>query len=177
MFAAAVILPKDFYHPFLNDSKQLTEEQRYELRPVIEQKAISFAVASLCNKQIDKINILWAAIKSMHIAIKQLTPQPELLLIDGNRFKRYKKIPHQCIVQGDGLFASIAAASVLAKTYRDDYMKQLHRKFPKYNWAQNKGYATREHQVALDQYGPCKYHRNSFRLSYSEPIAEPQLMD
>jgi ribonuclease HII len=177
VFAAAVILPKDFYHPLLNDSKQLTEEQRYELRPVIEEKAIAYAVANLCNKQIDKINILWAAVKSMHLAVKQLNPQPQLLLIDGNRFKRYKKIPHQCIIQGDGLYASIAAASILAKTYRDDYMVQLHRKFPKYNWAQNKGYATREHQAALDQHGPCKYHRNSFRLSYSEPIAEPELMD
>lgn len=169
VYAAAVILPKDFFHPFLNDSKQLTEEQRYELRPVIEEKAIAFAVASLCNKQIDKINILRASFKSMHLAVKQLTVSPQLLLIDGNRFARYKKIPHKCIIQGDGIYASIAAASVLAKTYRDDYMKQLHCKFPKYNWARNKGYATREHQEALDQYGPCKYHRKSFRLSYNEP--------
>jgi ribonuclease HII len=168
VFAAAVILPKDFYHPLLNDSKQLTEDQRYELRPLIESQALAFAVSSLCNKQIDKINILKASFKSMHLAIKQLNPQPQLLLIDGNRFTPFKKIPHKCVVQGDGLYASIAAASVLAKTYRDDFMKELHHKFPRYNWAQNKGYATREHQVALDTYGPCKFHRNSFRLSYKE---------
>ncbi|MFL5786663.1 MAG: ribonuclease HII [Flavisolibacter sp.] len=168
VFASAVILPKDFSHPFLNDSKQLTEEQRYELRPIIEQQAVAFAVASLCNKKIDKYNILKASFKSMHLAIKQLNPQPQLLLIDGNRFIRYKKIPHKCIIQGDGIYFSIAAASVLAKTYRDDYMKELHHKFPQYKWAQNKGYATKEHQEALDQYGPCKYHRNSFRLSYND---------
>ena len=167
VFAAAVILPKDFFHPLINDSKLLTEEERYMLRPVIEQQAISYAVASLCNKKIDKYNILKASFKTMHLAIKQLQPQPGLLLIDGNRFTRFKKIPHQCIIQGDGLYASIAAASILAKTYRDDYMKELHHKFPRYNWAKNKGYATREHQEALDQYGPCRYHRNSFRLSYN----------
>lgn len=169
VYAAAVILPKDFYHPLLNDSKQLTEEERYELRPYIQQHAISYAVASLNNTQIDKINILRASFKSMHMAIKQLLVQPELLLIDGNRFAPYKRIPHQCIIQGDGIYASIAAASVLAKTYRDDYMKQLHKKFPKYNWAQNKGYATREHQEALDQHGPCKFHRKTFRLIYDQP--------
>ncbi|MFL5741876.1 MAG: ribonuclease HII [Flavisolibacter sp.] len=178
VFAAAVILPKNFSHPVLNDSKQLTEEQRYELRPMIEQEAIAFAVASLCNKQIDKINILWASFKCMHIAVKKLNPQPQLLLIDGNRFKKFRKIPHKCIVQGDGLYASIAAASILAKTYRDDYMKALHRKFPRYNWAQNKGYATREHQQALNEYGPCKFHRNSFRLSYSPAeMAEEVVID
>lgn len=168
VYAAAVILPRDFFHPLLNDSKQLTEEERYQLRPIIEQQAISFAVASLCNKQIDKINILKASFKSMHLAVKQLDPKPQLLLIDGNRFTPFKKIPHKCIIQGDEIYASIAAASILAKTYRDDYMKQLHHKFPRYNWARNKGYATREHQEALDQYGPCRYHRNSFRLSYND---------
>ena len=168
VFAAAVILPKDFTHPFLNDSKQLTEKERYELRPVIEREALSYAVASCCNKEIDKLNILWASFKCMHIAIKKLAIQPQLLLIDGNRFKKYKKIPHQCIVEGDGLYMSIAAASILAKTYRDDFMKQLHRKFPRYNWEQNKGYATKEHQIALNTHGPCKFHRNSFRLSYNE---------
>ena len=167
VYAAAVILPRHFYHPLLNDSKQLTEEERYALRPVIEKEAIAFAVSSLCNKKIDKYNILRASFRSMHLAVKVLNPQPQLLLIDGNRFTPYKKIPHQCIIQGDGLYASIAAASVLAKTYRDDYMKELHRKYPRYNWAQNKGYATKEHQAALDKYGPCKYHRNSFRLSYA----------
>ena len=176
VFAAAVILPLDFYHPLLNDSKQLTEEERYELRPVIQEQAISFAVASCCNKQIDRINILWAAVKSMHLAVKQLNPQPQLLLIDGNRFKPFKKIPHKCIVQGDGLYASIAAASILAKTYRDDFMKTLHKKYPKYNWAQNKGYATKEHQAALDKYGPCRYHRQSFRLSYAEQDLETSVL-
>jgi ribonuclease HII len=176
VYAAAVILPKDFYHPLLNDSKQLCEKDRYELRPVIEKEAICFAVASLDNKKIDKINIYNARFKCMHVAIKQLPVQPEFLLIDGNRFKKYKKIPHQCIIQGDGIYASIAAASILAKTYRDDHMKQLHKKFPKYNWAQNKGYATREHQEALDQYGPCRYHRQSFRLDYADPeLAELEI--
>lgn len=168
IFAAAVILPKDFHHPLLNDSKQMTEEHRYELRPFIEKNAIAFAVADLCNKQIDKINILKASFKSMHLAIKQLNPQPQLLLIDGNRFTPFKKIPHKCVIQGDGLYASIAAASVLAKTYRDDYMKLLHKKHPKFNWASNKGYATKGHQLALEKYGPTKYHRRSFRLDYSQ---------
>lgn len=169
VFAAAVILPKDFYHPLLNDSKQVLEEERYALRPVIEQQALAYAVANLCNKQIDKINIYKASFKSMHLAVKQLKLQPQLLLIDGNRFIPYRKIPHKCVVQGDATYASIAAASILAKTYRDDYMKELHQKFPQYNWAQNKGYATKQHQAALDQYGPCKYHRKSFRLDYSQP--------
>src|ERR1700712_5391564 len=167
VFAAAVILSKDFYHPLLNDSKQVAEEQRYELRPFIEQHAISFAVAQLCNKQIDKHNILKASFKSMHLAVKQLKMQPQLLLIDGNRFTPYKRIPHQCIIGGDGQYASIAAASILAKTYRDDYMKALHQKFPKYNWAQNKGYATKDHQAALTKWGPSRFHRKSFRLDYS----------
>jgi ribonuclease HII len=178
VYAAAVILPKDFSHPLLNDSKQLTEEQRYELRPLIEREALSFAVASLCNRQIDKINILKASFKSMHLAVRQLTLQPQLLLIDGNRFTPYKKIPHKCIIQGDGLYASIAAASVLAKTYRDDHMKELHHRYPKYNWAQNKGYATREHQRALDRFGPCRFHRKSFRLSYlPEELSEELVSD
>jgi ribonuclease HII len=166
VFAAAVILPKDFYHPLLNDSKQLSEKQRLELRPVIEQQALAFSVANLCNRQIDKLNILKASFKSMHLAIKALHQQPGLLLIDGNRFTVYKNIPHQCIVGGDGKYASIAAASVLAKTYRDDYMNALHHKYPQYNWAQNKGYGTREHQIALDKWGPSRFHRQSFRLSY-----------
>src|ERR1700694_496721 len=129
VFAAAVILPRDFLHPYLNDSKQLTEDERYELRPVIQRQAIADAIAQLCNRQIDKINILKASFKSMHLAIRQLNPKPQLLLIDGNRFTPYKKIPHQCVVQGDALYASIAAASILAKTYRDDYMKELHEQF------------------------------------------------
>jgi ribonuclease HII len=153
----------------LNDSKQVTEEQRYELREIIEKQAIAWAVANLCNQQIDELNILRASFKSMHLAIAQLNTPPELLLIDGNRFTPYQNIPHQCIVQGDGLYASIAAASILAKTYRDDHMKALHDEFPQYNWARNKGYATKEHQAALNKFGPCKYHRNSFRLSYDIP--------
>ena len=169
VFAAAVILPNDFYHPLLNDSKQLTEEQRYSLRPFIEQHAVAHSVAQLCNKQIDKLNILKASFKSMHLAVKALLVQPQLLLIDGNRFTPYRRIPHKCIIGGDGKFASIAAASILAKTYRDDYMKALHQEFPHYNWIRNKGYATRDHQSALNQYGPCRYHRKSFRLDYSQP--------
>ena len=172
VFAAAVILPKDFFHLTLNDSKQLTEKERYELRPYIEEKAIAFSVASLCNKKIDQFNILNASIKSMHIAVKKLSVQPGMLLIDGNRFKKYKKVPHCCIIQGDGIYSSIAAASILAKTYRDDFMKQLHRKHPKYNWQQNKGYATLEHRDALNKYGPTSYHRKSFRLIYDENIPE-----
>jgi ribonuclease HII len=165
-------LPKHFEHPLLNDSKQLTEEERYELRPFIEQYATCYGVAQLCNKKIDKFNILQAAIKGMHIALKQLPIQPEYLIIDGNYFRRYKKLPHKCIIHGDARFASIAAASILAKTYRDDYMKELHKKHPRYNWVQNKGYATKEHQDALNKYGPCRYHRNSFRLDYTVTTTE-----
>jgi ribonuclease HII len=178
VFAASVILPKDFYHPLLNDSKQIAEEQRYELRSFIEQHAIAFGVAQLDHKQIDKLNILKASFKSMHLAVKQLSVQPQLLLIDGNRFTAYKRIPHKCIIGGDGKFASIAAASILAKTYRDDFMKELHLKYPRYNWVQNKGYATREHQAALDKYGPCRYHRRSFRLDYRQPglFTEPPVV-
>ena len=177
VFAAAVILPKDFFHPLLNDSKQVGEKERYELRPLIEEKAISYSVASLCNKQIDKINILKASFKSMHIAIKKLAVQPQLLLVDGNRFTVYKKIPHQCVIQGDGIYASIAAASILAKTYRDDYMKELHKKHPRYNWVQNKGYATKEHQEALNKWGPTRFHRQSFRLDYTYTEASEEILD
>lgn len=170
VYAAAVILPRDFYHPLLNDSKQLREEERYALRPVIETQAIAWAVASLDNKKVDQYNIYRAAMRAMHMAIHQLTVKPELLLIDGNRFPKYKRLPHKCVVGGDGLYASIAAASVLAKTYRDDFMKKLHLKYKRYNWACNKGYATREHQEALMKYGPSRYHRQSFRLDYSQPM-------
>ena len=167
VFAAAVILPPHFHHPLLNDSKQLSEKQRYSLRPIIEQQAVAFAVASLCNNQIDALNILQASVKSMHEALKKLAVQPQHILVDGNYFKPYNGLPHQCITQGDGLYAAIAAASVLAKTYRDDYMRQLHQKHPQYNWAQNKGYGTREHQQALNAYGPTPFHRRSFRLHYN----------
>jgi len=172
VFSAAVILPKDFEHPLLNDSKLLTVEERNLLRPYIEQHALCYAVANLCNRKIDKYNILQAAIKGMHIALKQLSIQPEYLIIDGNYFRRYKKLPHKCMIHGDARFASIAAASILAKTYRDDYMKELHKKHPRYNWVQNKGYATKEHQEALNKYGPCRYHRTTFRLDYTVTTTE-----
>jgi ribonuclease HII len=167
VFAAAVILPQNFYHPLLNDSKQLSEKARDLLRPIIEREAVGWAVAHLCNKEIDAINILQASFKSMHAAVAQLSVQPGLLLIDGNRFTPNASIPHQCIVGGDGKYASIAAASVLAKTYRDDYMKVLHPSFPQYGWDKNKGYATKDHQQALNIHGPCSYHRVSFRLQYN----------
>lgn len=169
VFAAAVILPRDFHHPLLNDSKQLTEAQRYALRPLIEAGAVAFAVASQDHKQIDKLNILKASIRSMHLAVNRLPVKPGLLLIDGNRFVPYRKVPHRCVIGGDGIYASIAAASVLAKTYRDDFMLALHRRFPQYGWDRNKGYATRDHQQALGQWGPCRYHRRSFRLDYQQP--------
>ncbi len=162
--AAAVILPKDFYHPLLNDSKQVTEKHREELRPIIEAAAISYGVAFVDNEEIDQINILKASFKAMHLALDMLRKKPQLLLIDGNRFIPYKKVPHQCFVKGDGRFASIAAASILAKTWRDEYMHQLHEEFPQYNWKKNKGYGTAEHRKAIEQVGLCKYHRKSFRL-------------
>ena len=139
VFAAAVILPKNFCHPLLNDSKKLTEEERNELRPIIEKEAVSYAVSFVDNNEIDTINILKASFKAMHLAIDQLKQQPELLLIDGNRFTAYSKIPHHCIIKGDGEYASIAAASILAKTYRDEYMQQLHEEFAVYHWKSNKG--------------------------------------
>lgn len=162
--AAAVILPKDFYHPLLNDSKQVTEKHREELRPIIEAAAISYGVAFVDNEEIDQINILKASFKAMHLALDMLKKKPQLLLIDGNRFIPYKKVPHQCFVKGDGRFASIAAASILAKTWRDEYMHRLHEEFPQYNWKKNKGYGTAEHRKAIEQVGLCKYHRKSFRL-------------
>lgn len=164
VYAAAVILSKDFYHPLLNDSKELTPAERNLLRPIIENECVSFAVASVCNEEIDRINILQASFKAMHLAIKQLKHVPEILLIDGNRFKPYKNLPHQCIVKGDGIYASIAAASVLAKTYRDEYMQSLHEKYQVYYWNKNKGYGTREHREAIGIHGLCRYHRKSFNI-------------
>ncbi|GAA4340163.1 ribonuclease HII [Flaviaesturariibacter amylovorans] len=177
VFAAAVILPRDFAHPLLNDSKQLTEKERYSLRPVIEEAAISWAVAALEPEEIDRVNILRAAFLGMHRAVAQLSVVPELLLIDGNRFSPYEFIPHHCVVGGDGKYASIAAASVLAKTYRDDHMKVLHHEFPHYGWDRNKGYGTREHQEALNQHGPCLHHRRSFRLDYSPAASAAGISD
>ena len=177
VYAAAVILPKDFYHPLLKDSKELTREERHLLRPVIEKECYSFAVASVTNVEIDRINILQASFKAMHLALHKLKTAPELLLIDGNRFKKYKKLPHRCIIKGDGMYASIAAASVLAKTYRDEYMENLHEKYVMYYWNKNKGYGTREHRQAIEVHGLCRYHRKSFNIwpdftNASETIVE-----
>lgn len=164
VFAAAVILPKDFYHPTLNDSKLLSPEQRAELKVVIKAHALAYAVAMVDNEEIDQINILRASFKAMHLALDKLRKRPSFLLIDGNRFTPYKKIKHACIIKGDGLYASIAAASILAKTHRDAYMRQLHKEFPHYNWKQNKGYGTEEHRKAIEIHGLCKYHRKSFEI-------------
>ena len=164
VFAAAVILPKDFYHPLINDSKKLSSKQREHLKGVIKEQAICWAVAKVYPKTIDKINILNASLRAMHLSLDRLTYNPNLLLIDGNRFKPYKNIAHHCIVKGDSKYASIAAASILAKTFRDAYMKRLHLKHPEYNWVNNKGYPTEEHRGAIKVYGPTNYHRKSFRL-------------
>ena len=164
VFAAAVILPKNFHHPLLNDSKLLNEKQRDLLRPVIEKESIAFAVASVDNDTIDKINILQASFAAMHLAVKALHTIPEFLLIDGNRFKPYEKIPHQCIVKGDGKYASIAAASILAKTYRDEFMQKIHTDFPQYGWDKNKGYGTAYHRNAIENHGLCNHHRRSFNI-------------
>lgn len=165
VFAAAVILPDDFFHPVLNDSKQLTAEQRSEMRVYIEENAIAWNVASVDHEEIDRINILNASFKSMHLALDGLSITPELLLIDGNRFRAYKNIAHHCMVKGDARFASIAAASILAKTYRDAYMMQLHSEFPHYHWDQNKGYGTLVHRKAILANGLSPYHRRSFRCT------------
>jgi len=164
VFAAAVILPKNFFHPLLNDSKQVKESQRVTLKNYIEQHALAYAIAKIDNDEIDQINILKASFKAMHLAIEQLNIKPQLLLIDGNRFVAYKNIPHQCIIKGDGKFASIAAASILAKTYRDEYMQKLHKEYPVYAWNKNKGYGTLLHRNAIEKYGLSEYHRKSFNI-------------
>jgi ribonuclease HII len=164
VFAAAVVLPKDFYHPLLNDSKQLNEEERHTLKPFIEMNAISYSVASMTPKQIDRYNILRASITSMHRALDKLKTIPSLILVDGNRFYQYNQIQHLCVIKGDGIYTSIAAASVLAKTYRDEYMTKMHVKYPHYNFIQNKGYPTQEHREAILKYGICDLHRKSFKL-------------
>ena len=164
VFAAAVILPDDFSNEWLNDSKQLSEKQRSRLRTVIEQEALAWAVASVDNHEIDQINILNASILAMHRALDQLTVRPEHIIVDGNRFKPYSQIPHLCIVKGDGKYMSIAAASILAKTHRDEYMEKLHQQFPYYNWQKNKGYPTREHREGIARYGTTDFHRMSFNL-------------
>ena len=162
--AAAVILPENFEHPFLNDSKQLSEKQRKELKPFIEKHAVAFGVSFVDEKEVDAINVLQASITGMHRSIKQLKIQPKFIIVDGNKFKAYKEISHQTIVKGDAKYLSIASASVLAKTYRDEFMEKIHQEYPMYNWKQNKGYPTVEHREAIRKYGVTKYHRMSFRL-------------
>lgn len=162
--AAAVILPDDFNHPFLTDSKQLSEKKRLQLKEIIEAEAICYSVTHVMMQEIDKINILNASILAMHRSIKKLKLQPEFIAIDGNRFKPFGKIPYECVIKGDGKFLHIAAASILAKTARDAYMEDLHEQFPVYNWKQNKGYPTKEHRAAIREFGPTPYHRMSFKL-------------
>ena len=169
--AAAVILPKNFRHDFLNDSKQLSEKQRNELRPIIEKNAIAFGVGIIDNHKIDEVNILQATYLAMHEAIGNLKKNPTLLLIDGNRFKPYKKTPHLSIIKGDATYIEIAAASVLAKTYRDELMEKLHEEFPLYNWQQNKGYPTIAHRKAVKEFGSCIYHRQTFQLLKPEILS------
>jgi ribonuclease HII len=164
VFAAAVILPKDFSHPLLNDSKQLSEKQRYEARTIVEAEAEAWAVAQVDPREIDEINILNASFLAMHRSVDQLKIKPELLLIDGNRFKPYLDIPHECIIKGDGKYLSIAAASILAKTYRDDFMKKIAVDYPVYGWDGNKGYPTKTHRLAIQEHGATPHHRQSFRL-------------
>ena len=164
VYAAAVILPHDFENELLNDSKKLTEKQRYALREVIEHEALAWAVGVVSPEEIDKINILNASFLAMHRAIDQLKVRPQHLLIDGNRFNKYHDMPHTTIVKGDAKYLSIAAASILAKTYRDDYMNRLAEEYPMYDWKSNKGYPTKKHRAAIAQYGPTPYHRKSFNL-------------
>ena len=164
VFAASVILPAGFRHTLLNDSKQVTEEDRNTLRPIIERKAIAWAVARVDHEEIDRINILKASFKAMHLAIDQLTTRPELLLIDGHMFSPYLGIVHQCVIQGDAIYASIAAASILAKTHRDEYMLQLHEEYPHYGWNENKGYGTVHHRAQITETGLSPYHRKTFGI-------------
>lgn len=166
--AAAVILPNNFKHPFLTDSKQLSEKKRNELRIIIEREAICFKVIHVMMDEIDAINILNASILGMHRAIEGLSQIPEFIAIDGNRFKPFQKIPFECVVKGDGKFLHIAAASILAKTHRDEYMAALHEKFPAYNWKRNKGYPTKEHREAILNFGSTDYHRKTFKLLATE---------
>lgn len=161
--AASIILPPSFENDLINDSKQLSEKKRTLLKPILESAAIAYGVCHVFENEIDEINILNASILGMHRSLDQLTQTPDLILVDGNKFKPYREIPHECIIKGDGKFLSIAAASILAKTYRDAYMEKIHQEFPMYNWAKNKGYPTKEHREAIRQYGVTKYHRKSFK--------------
>ncbi|WP_275315452.1 ribonuclease HII [Tenacibaculum bernardetii] len=162
--AAAVILPENFHHELLNDSKKVSEKKRRELRPYIEEHALAFGVAFVDHKEVDEINVLQASITGMQRSIEQLSPQPTFIIVDGNKFKPYKEIPHETIVKGDAKFMSIAAASVLAKTYRDEYMEKIHQEYPQYNWRKNKGYPTKEHRNAIREFGATPYHRMTFKL-------------
>lgn len=162
--AAAVILPVDFHHPLLNDSKKMTEKSRDILREVVIKESITWGVDICSPKEIDKLNILWASVAAMHKAILKMNKVPDHILVDGNRFKPFKKIPYTCVIKGDGKFSSIAAASVLAKTFRDDMMRELHDKHPAYGWNQNKGYPTEYHRQAIERHGACVHHRKSFTL-------------
>lgn len=171
VYAAAVILPHDFHNELLNDSKQLSEKQRYALREVIEKEAVAWAMGVVTPEEIDKINILNASFLAMHRAIDGLKVRPQHLLIDGNRFNKYQDLPHTTIVKGDGKYLSIAAASILAKTYRDDYMKELHEAYPQYDWKGNKGYPTPKHRAAIAQYGITPYHRKTFNLLGNEQLS------
>ena len=164
VFAAAVILPNNFYHPLMNDSKKLNEQQRAFLAPIIKEVAIAWAIGSQSPEEIDQINILKASIKSMHLALDQLKKKPGFIAVDGNRFYPYKKIPHQTIIKGDGQYAHIAAASILAKTARDTYMMELHHQYPQYGWDKNKGYGTAAHRAAIALHGLCEHHRKSFKI-------------
>ena len=169
VFAAAVILPKNFQHDLLNDSKQLKEADRFALRQIIEKEALAFGVSLVDHQEIDRINILNASIKAMHLSVDQLSVRPSFIIIDGNRFKPYQDIPHQCVIKGDGKYFSIAAASILAKTYRDEFMLDIASEYPEYDWANNKGYPTVKHRKAVIEFGMTPYHRKSFRVS------DPQL--
>jgi len=162
--AAAVILPADFKNEMLNDSKQLSDKKRRLLRPIIEKEALSYGISFVYQEEIDEINILNASILAMHKSLDELSLRPEFIIVDGNRFKSYQEVPHQTIVKGDTKYLSIAAASILAKTYRDDYMEKLHLEFPHYNWAKNKGYPTKEHRQAIREFGSTNHHRISFKL-------------
>jgi ribonuclease HII len=166
--AGAVILPKSFKHPLLNDSKKLTEKQRYELRPLIEKEALAWGVGIVDHTEIDEINILNASFLAMHRAVDQLMLRPELLLIDGNRFNTYDGVDHRCIIKGDSKYLSIAAASVLAKTYRDDMMLELNDEYPNYQWNKNKGYPTKKHRAGIKEFGTSPYHRMTFKLLADE---------
>ena len=168
VFAAAVILPADFSHPGLNDSKQLSASRRESLRQTIENEALAWAIAMVDNHEIDQINILKASILAMHKALDQLLTRPQLILVDGNRFKAYQDIPHECIVKGDSKFMSIAAASILAKTYRDNYMLKLHETYPHFGWDRNKGYPTLEHRKAILTLGATPFHRETFTVQVNE---------